>query len=172
MSTTSKAGLFIFRYFAIVRPDQPPPTTTTRCPAGPGKGACLSRRLIEKGISVESSLFFSFELANVAPLPARVPAATPVLRPALRSSLRESRLLEILFSWRMALSAAAAVALLVFLIYNPFQPALSSGPSAIIDSFTGQVKSVMILETPQNRQTVIWYSEESKAENAFDPTRI
>lgn len=82
------------------------------------------------------------------------------------------RLLERLLSWRVALPAAAAAALLVLFFYNPFQPALSSGPSAIIDSFTGQVKSVMILETPQNRQTVIWYSEESKAENASDPTRI
>ena len=85
---------------------------------------------------------------------------------------QRDRLSERLFSWRVALPAAAAAALLVLFIFNPFQPSLSSGPSAIIDSFTGQVKSVMILETPQNRQTVIWYSEESKAENASDPTRI
>ncbi len=34
-----------------------------------------------------------------------------------------------------------------------------SGPSAIVDSFTGNVTSVVIIETPESRQTIIWFSE-------------
>ena len=95
-----------------------------------------------------------------------------IVTAARQSPPQRDRLLESMFSWKLALPAAAAVVLLMIFIYKPFQPSLTAGPSAIIDSFTGQVKSVMILETPQNRQTVIWYSEENKAENASDPTRI
>ena len=87
------------------------------------------------------------------------------------TSLRD-RLKESVFSWRLTIPAAAAAILIVFFINNLFQPSSSSGPSAIIDSFTGQVKSVMILETTSKRQTVIWYSEENKTENGSNPSRI
>ena len=95
-----------------------------------------------------------------------------ILTAARQHTRLRDRLKESLFSWRLAIPAAAAALLIVFFINNLFQPSLSSGPSAIIDSFTGQVKSVMILETTSKRQTVIWYSEENKAENASNPTRI
>jgi anti-sigma factor RsiW len=95
-----------------------------------------------------------------------------ILTAAIQHRPMRDRLKEGLFSWRLAIPAAAAALLIVFFISTLFQPSLSSGPSAIIDSFTGQVKSVMILETTSKRQTVIWYSEENKAENASNPTRI
>ncbi len=39
-----------------------------------------------------------------------------------------------------------------------------TGPSAIVDSFTGDVTSVVIMETPESRQTIIWYSETPEIE--------
>jgi len=36
-----------------------------------------------------------------------------------------------------------------------------TGPSAIVTSMTGDVSSVMIIETPQSRQTIIWITEDS-----------
>ena len=95
-----------------------------------------------------------------------------ILTAAIQHTPLRDRLKESLFSWRLAIPAAAAAILIVFFINNLFQPSLSSGPSAIIHSFTVQVKSVMILETTSKRQTEIWYSEENKAENASNPTRI
>ncbi|WP_372678535.1 anti-sigma factor [Desulfosarcina sp.] len=38
-------------------------------------------------------------------------------------------------------------------------------PSAIINSFTGSMSSVMIFETPKTRQTILWYTEETDVEN-------
>ena len=93
-----------------------------------------------------------------------------ILTAARNHDSLKRRLQANLLSWKLAIPTTAAAALLVLFIFNPFQPPLSSGPSAIIDSFTGQVKSVMILETPQKHQTVIWYTEENKAENAPNPT--
>lgn len=55
-------------------------------------------------------------------------------------------------------AAAVAGALILFLAY-PRPPSPVSGPSAIVNSFTGEVLSVMIIETPGSRQTVIWFRE-------------
>lgn len=35
----------------------------------------------------------------------------------------------------------------------------AAGPSALIKSCTGEVSSVMIIETPKSRQTIIWFNE-------------
>ncbi len=54
-------------------------------------------------------------------------------------------------------SVAAAVFVIFFSImgYNPSAP----GPSALIKSCTGNVSSLMIIETPKSRQTIIWFNE-------------
>ena len=58
----------------------------------------------------------------------------------------------------LAPAAAVAVALaLFFRIFSPSLPAV--GPSAIINSFTGEVSSVIIIETPESRHTIVWYTE-------------
>jgi anti-sigma factor RsiW len=54
-------------------------------------------------------------------------------------------------------AAMAAMLVLLFSLMRPFDPV--SAPSAIINSFTGEISSVMILETPKSRQTIIWFSE-------------
>lgn len=55
-------------------------------------------------------------------------------------------------------AAAMAGALLLFLAY-PRPPSPVSGPSAIINSFTGEISSVIFIETPESRQTIIWFRE-------------
>jgi hypothetical protein len=54
-------------------------------------------------------------------------------------------------------ATALALAFLFFVLLQP--PASVSGPSAIISSFQGDVASVMILETPESHQTILWISE-------------
>ncbi|MCP4103987.1 MAG: zf-HC2 domain-containing protein [Desulfobacteraceae bacterium] len=54
-------------------------------------------------------------------------------------------------------SVTAAVFVIFFSIigYNPSVP----GPSALVKSCTGDVSSLMIIETPESRQTIIWFNE-------------
>jgi len=77
-------------------------------------------------------------------------------------------LLEMLFSWKLMVPVAATVALALFFFTSLFPPTAPPGPSAIINSFTGRVSSVMILETPQSHHTVIWYSEEATEGNGTE----
>ena len=85
---------------------------------------------------------------------------------------RRPMLRETLFSWKLMLPVAATAALALFFFTSLFQPAAPAGPSAIINSFTGKVSSVMILETPQNHHTVIWYSEESTEGNGIESKKL
>ena len=50
----------------------------------------------------------------------------------------------------------AAAMLILLTLYRP-QP--SSGPSAIVTSLSGDMASVIIMETPHTRQTILWFSE-------------
>ncbi|KPJ78261.1 MAG: hypothetical protein AMJ54_04670 [Deltaproteobacteria bacterium SG8_13] len=90
-------------------------------------------------------------------------------QPSLQDRFRQT-----LFSWKLILPAAAAAALVLFFFTNLFQlqPPAASGPSAIINSFTGKVSSVMILETPQSHHTVIWYREEAMEGNGTESKKL
>ncbi|MDY6951718.1 MAG: zf-HC2 domain-containing protein [Thermodesulfobacteriota bacterium] len=69
-----------------------------------------------------------------------------------------TKLRGLFFSKRFFVPATAmAAALLLFVLLTP--PTSLSGPSAIISSFEGDVASVMILETPESHQTILWISE-------------
>jgi predicted anti-sigma-YlaC factor YlaD len=68
-------------------------------------------------------------------------------------------ILDLLTSMRFLVPAAAAVGMIFFVFITLKGPAPDAPPSAIINSFTGEVSSVMILETPQTHQTVIWINE-------------
>ncbi len=59
---------------------------------------------------------------------------------------------------------AAASLLLVF--FTVFQSPGVTEPSAIIASLSGDVSSVVIIETPRTRQTILWFNEE------FNPERL
>ena len=76
------------------------------------------------------------------------------------------------FSWKLLVPIAATAAVALFFFTSVFQPPAPAGPSAIINSFTGRVSSVMILETPQSRHTVIWYSEETMEANGADSKKL
>jgi hypothetical protein len=69
---------------------------------------------------------------------------------------------ELLFSKKFYVPAAAAAALALF-VYLTMPSAPVRGPSAIINSFTGEITSVMIIETPRSRQTILWFHETSAA---------
>lgn len=51
---------------------------------------------------------------------------------------------------------AASAALMFFTVFNDQDTA---GPSAIISSLSGSGSSVMIMETPETRQTILWFNE-------------
>ena len=63
-------------------------------------------------------------------------------------------------SIRILIPVTALAALILFFAITR-SPTTISGPSAIIESFSGEVSSVMIIETPKTRQTIIWYKETS-----------
>lgn len=58
--------------------------------------------------------------------------------------------------------------LLVYFVHTTYIVKSSPVPSAIINSFTGSVSSVMIFETPETRQTILWYHEETDVESDQD----
>ena len=70
------------------------------------------------------------------------------------------RLLRLFFSNKLLIPATAAAALILFIAITK-APTTVSDPSALIGSFSGEVSSVMIIETPKSHQTIIWYKESS-----------
>ena len=70
------------------------------------------------------------------------------------------RITKLFFSNKLLIPATAVAALILFFAITR-EPTTISGPSAIIEAFSGEVSSVMIIETPKSRQTIIWYKETS-----------
>ncbi len=70
------------------------------------------------------------------------------------------RISKLVFSAKLLIPASAIAALILFFAITR-GPATISGPSAVIEAFSGEVSSVMIIETPKSRQTIIWYKESS-----------
>ena len=69
------------------------------------------------------------------------------------------RMKEALLSKKVWIPVTAAASfLLVF--FTMFKPIGVTEPSAIIASLSGDVSSVVIIETPRTRQTILWFSEE------------
>ena len=76
---------------------------------------------------------------------------------------------------KYGIPVAATACLLLFFGYNHFMgntgPVMGNtgpAPSAIINSFTGSMSSVMIFETPETRQTILWYNEDTDVESESD----
>jgi hypothetical protein len=73
------------------------------------------------------------------------------------------RLGNLLVSRKFYVSATAMATGLVLFFALVRGPAPVPGPSALINSFEGDVASVMILETQRSHQTVLWFSENANA---------
>lgn len=71
-------------------------------------------------------------------------------------------------SLKIAVPALAMASVLLFFAYSRFLVEPSPKPSAIINSFTASSASVMIFETPETRQTILWYTETPNADNNDD----
>lgn len=77
-----------------------------------------------------------------------------------RQGLGWGRISHLLFLKRFYIPATAIAAALVIFFSFMFYPASPSGPSAIVTSLTGQVSSVMIFETLNTQQTILWFKED------------
>ena len=76
-------------------------------------------------------------------------------------------------SFFMPVSALTAAMIIFFFITNLLRP--EPVPSALINSFTGSISSAMIIETPESRHTILWFSEDSTLageENAAHQSRL
>ena len=90
-----------------------------------------------------------------------------VLTKALRQYRSRGVFSRFIGSLKYTIPATVAACLLVFFGYSTFvvKPAPVLVPSAIINSFTGSMSSVMIFETPETRQTILWYNEDTDVES-------
>lgn len=66
---------------------------------------------------------------------------------------------DLLFSKKFYVPATGIAAILILFFSYSRQPRSTSSPSAIINSFKGDVASVMILETRNSHQTILWFDE-------------
>ncbi|BBO80344.1 anti-sigma factor family protein [Desulfosarcina ovata] len=86
-------------------------------------------------------------------------------------ALRPSRAVggnPLLAAMKFLVPMAATAGVLLFFAHSHFLAKPDVGPSAIINSFTGSMSSVMIFETPNTHQTILWYNETTDAESEQD----
>jgi anti-sigma factor RsiW len=88
-----------------------------------------------------------------------------VLNKALRQHRFRGGFSRFVDSLKYTLPATAAAGLLLFFAYSNYVIQPPPVPSAIINSFTGSMSSVIILETPETRQTILWYNEDPDVES-------
>lgn len=71
------------------------------------------------------------------------------------------KLKDLFLSWKLLIPATVMAAMFVLFLFpaRHFSPAL--GPSAIVNTIEGNVSSVILLETPESRRTIIWFNETS-----------
>ena len=88
-----------------------------------------------------------------------------VLNKALRQYRSRGGFSIFIASFKYTIPAAVTAGLLLFFTYSNYVLKAPPAPSAIINSFTGSMSSVMILETPETRQTILWYTEQTDVES-------
>jgi anti-sigma factor RsiW len=88
-----------------------------------------------------------------------------VLNKALRQYRTKGLFSRFIASLKYTLPAVVTAGLLLFFVYSNFVVKPAPVPSAIINSFTGSMSSVMIFETPETRPTILWYTEETDVES-------
>ena len=70
---------------------------------------------------------------------------------------------ELLLSKKVLIPLTTSIALIMFLSVF-FRSPTQTGPSAIVTSLSGNMGSVIIMETPQTHQTILWFTENSTSE--------
>lgn len=91
-----------------------------------------------------------------------------VLTKALRQHRSTNHGAGFLKTLKYSIPAAVTAGLLLFFGYHHYMLNTGPVPSAIINSFTGTMSSVMIFETPETRQTILWYTEDTDVESDSD----
>jgi anti-sigma factor RsiW len=69
------------------------------------------------------------------------------------------KLKALFMSRKFYVPAVAVATVLILLLSVVRRPDPETGPSAIIKSFTGEISSVMIIQTPKSQQTILWFNE-------------
>ena len=115
---------------------------------------------------------FSRDLVRRVDLAAEAVDFTALEKDVLTKALRPRRSTNGGAGWFRALKfgipAAVTAGLLLFFGYGQFMVNSGPPPSAIINSFTGSMSSVMIFETPETSQTILWYTEDTDVESESD----
>ena len=93
-----------------------------------------------------------------------------VLNKALRQHSSRGGFSRMIAVLKYTLPAAVVAGVVLFFTYPQTVLKPPPVPSAIINSFTGSMSSVMIFETPETRQTILWYTEETGLES--DPNAV
>ncbi|MEE4111964.1 MAG: zf-HC2 domain-containing protein [Desulfobacteraceae bacterium] len=88
-----------------------------------------------------------------------------VLNTVLRQSRSRGGLSRFIASLKYIVPATVTAGLVLFFTFSNEVLQPPPAPSAIINSFTGSMSSVMIFETPETRQTILWYTEETDVES-------
>lgn len=70
---------------------------------------------------------------------------------------------DLILSKKILIPLTTGVALILFLSVF-FRSPNQTGPSAIVNSLSGNMSSVIIMETPQTHQTILWFKENSTSE--------
>jgi len=115
---------------------------------------------------------FSHDLKKRVDLAADAVDFTALEKDVLTKALRQHRFSNgersFVTALKYGIPAVATACLLLFLGYNHYFDNSGPAPSAIINSFTGSMSSVMIFETPETRQTILWYNENTDGESESD----
>lgn len=88
-----------------------------------------------------------------------------VLNKALRQNRSRGGFSTFIASLKYTIPATVTAGLLLIFAYSHYVVKPTPLPSAIINSFTGSMSSVMIFETPETRQTILWYTEDTDVES-------
>ena len=68
---------------------------------------------------------------------------------------------------KKVLVSATATACVALLLITVLQSPVPDSPSAIVTSVSGDVSSIIILEAPETRQTILWFNERPEGK-AYD----
>ena len=85
----------------------------------------------------------------------------PVLKKILENENNVFERIKNILSLKKIIIPATGMAVIVLLSLIFLQPN-NIGPTAIVESVSGDVSSIYILETPGTRQTILWFNEKSE----------